>query len=560
MASRRDELNAYTFARKRTVGAFLLPGGGGSDEDAPRPVKAVLPSIVVGVLVVTGFGIWGAFRPSAPVGWDSGKNIIQGKQSTTRYVVLLDADKKTKRLHQVLNMASAKLVLPAGAKVVVVADQVLDAYANHGPTIGIQYAPDKLPTEAVAGKQMKWSVCNSPGSDDKRETVNQAVFVAGGAEAKTLEAKGKVLDLDQSVLVQLVDDAQINGQQSAVSTQSKLAYYLIDSEGRSHAIGDTQTSDADKQAIITAVFGESAEPQRVKPDWLDTLEHGTKIHFPAVPGLDPNVKSANSSVQLQNTEDRKIGRLVKYGEKNYVVGKDELYPITNFQSALLERNPALQGLYSQDKDPRPKVDELTPAEQSKYGQGSLKDNKLSLDGDWPAKAGAPANNWNAPKEAKGVVCSTFDGVAADGKTVKRSIWVDTTYPAKYSIGAGSAHVTPGYGLFYRALDATSEGSGSDFLITETGLRYSVQSNNDAAGVRKQAQQSQQATAKASQPAAAQPDPQGADAKQAEDEAGGTQARLGYKNIQPAPVPREWSDLVPDGPVLSTDGAAQPQNA
>lgn len=30
MASRRDELNAYTFARKRTVGAFLLPGGGGA--------------------------------------------------------------------------------------------------------------------------------------------------------------------------------------------------------------------------------------------------------------------------------------------------------------------------------------------------------------------------------------------------------------------------------------------------------------------------------------------------------------------------------------------------
>jgi hypothetical protein len=473
-------------------------------------------------------------------------------------VVLLDADKKTKRLHQVLNMASAKLVLPAGAKVVVVADKVLDAYANHGPTIGIQYAPDKLPAEAVAGKQMKWSVCNSPGSDDKHETVNQAVFVAGGAEARTLEAKDKVLDIDQSVLVQLIDDAQINGQQSAVATQSKLAYYLVDSQGRSHAIGGTQTSDADKRAMITAVFGENAEPQRVKSAWLDTLKLGSAIYFPQVPGMDPNVKSANSSVQLQNAEDRKIGRLVKYGEKNYVVGKDELYPITDFQSALLERNPALQGLYNQDKDPRPKVDELTPAEQSKYGQGTLKENKLNLMDDWPAKAGAPVNNWNAAKDAKNVVCSTFDGMDADGKTARRSIWVDTTYPAKYSIGAGSAHVTPGFGQYYRALDANAEGSGSDFLITETGLRYSIQSNSDAAGVRKQAQQSQQASP-ASPSAAAQPDPQQDEAKQ-EEEAGGTQARLGYKNIQPSPVPREWSDLVPDGPVLSTDGAAQPQTA
>src|SRR6478735_6154080 len=107
MASRRDELNAYTFARKRTVGAFLLPGGGGSDEDAPRPLKAVLPSVIVGALVVGGFGLWGAFKPSAPVNWDNTKNIIQGKTSYTRYVVLLDDDKKTKRLHQVLNMSSA---------------------------------------------------------------------------------------------------------------------------------------------------------------------------------------------------------------------------------------------------------------------------------------------------------------------------------------------------------------------------------------------------------------------------------------------------------------------
>lgn len=49
---------------------------------------------------------------------------------------------------------------------------------------------------------------------------------------------------------------------------------------------------------------------------------------------------------------------------------------------LLLRNPALQGLYSQDKDPHPRIDELTPQEQSDFGQGSLTDNKLKLPDDW----------------------------------------------------------------------------------------------------------------------------------------------------------------------------------
>ncbi len=554
MASRRDELNAYTFARKRTVGAFLLPGGGGSDEDAPRPVKAVLPSIVVGTLIVSGFGLWGAFKPSAPVGWDSGKNIIQGKTSTTRYVVL-EKD-GVKRLHQVLNMASAKLLLPVNSKVVVVADQVLDAYPNHGPTLGIQYAPDKLPASDVAGRAMKWSVCDSPGAEDSQGAVNQTVFVAGGADAKALEAKDRVLDIDQAVFVQQVADTQISGQQAAgavKSTQSTLEYYLVDSKGRRHALGDTQTSDEQKKALVTAVFGENATPQRVKADWMNTLERGQAITFPQIPGVNVSVKSPNSNVKLQKAQDQKIGRLVRFNDKNYVVGKDQLYPITAFQSALLLNNPALQGLYDQDADRTPKVDDITPADQAKYGQGTVKENKLNLPVDWPTATGDPVNNWEAPKDARKVLCSTYDGVEADGKTARRSIWVGTTAPATYSVGSSSAHVTAGYGSFYRAVDGgadgTLDGSGSNYLITETGLRYAVQTNSDGGSAKQGQSASPQPTA--------QPDAQ---QQAAAEESGGTQARLGYKDIQPLPVPKQWSDLVPASSALSSEAAGEQQSA
>ncbi|AUY51727.1 type VII secretion protein EccB [Streptomyces sp. CB01881] len=560
MASRRDELNAYTFARKRTVGAFLLPSGGGSDEDAPRPVKAILPSVVVGALVVGGFGVWGVFKPSAPVGWDDGKNIIQGKQSTTRYVVLPDPDNKTKRLHQVLNMASARLVLAADAKVVVVADDVLDKYPNHGPTIGIPYAPDKLPTKDNVSKAMKWSVCDRPGSDDKQETVNQALFVAGGAEAKVLEAKDQVLDVDQSLLVQQMDDQQVTvqpGTGQPAAGQNKLKLFLVDAKGRRHAIAPDDP-DGTKTQLMGAVFGSAAAPQRVKKEWLDTLMPGSDIVFPKIDGLAPDTKAPNSSVALQNPEDRKVGRLVRFGERYYVVGKDQLFLITPFQAELIRQNPALQPLYNQDANKSPRVDEMTPADHASF----KRDTPLMGEGakDWPVKTGAPANNWQAQKDARMVVCSTFDGVAEDGKTPRRSVWAGQDYPVRnISAAAVSAHVTPGLGLFYRALDNGVDGSGSDYLITETGLRYAVPANSTGGkGGSATAPPGQPSPTATKTPSAQPTDP--AAPPQQQEEAGGNQARLGYQGLQPVPVPQQWSNLVPAGPALNSKSAAQQQNA
>ncbi|MER7708200.1 type VII secretion protein EccB [Kitasatospora sp. NPDC097605] len=558
MASRRDELNAYTFARKRTVAAFLLPGGGGSDEDAPRPVKAVLPSVIVGALVVGGFGLWGVFKPSAPVGWDEGKFIVQGKQSTTRYVVLTDPDGRTKRLHQVLNMASARLVLPVDSKVVVVDDGVLDRYPNHGPTIGIPYAPDKLPSKENASRPMKWSVCDRPG-DEQGSTVDQAVFVAGGADADALGAKDRRLDVGQTLLVQQADDPQVAASGQGAG-QGKQRLFLVDDKGRKHAIGGPEDSDATRTQLMGAIFGPTAVPQKVKKDWLETLAPGSDIVFPRIDGLVPDTKAANSSVPLQNPEDRKVGRLVKFGDKYYVVGKDRLLLITPFQAELIRQNPQLQPLYNQDANRTPRVDELTPAEHAVVNSNV----PLMAEGaaDWPAGTGAPANNWKAPKDARPVVCSTFEGVAEDGRTPKRSVWAGPDYPVRYSNGAATAHVTPGHGLFYRALDNAAEGSGTDFLITETGLRYAVPASSEGG---KGGQTTAPATpgqpagqgAASKAPAAPSATPSGPPQPE---EAGGNQARLGYQGLQPALVPQQWSNLVPAGPALNAKSAAQQQNA
>lgn len=99
-------------------------------------------------------------------------------------------------------------------------------------------------------------------------------------------------------------------------------------------------------------------------------------------------------------------------------------------------------------------------------------------------------------------------------------------------------------MLYRQFNGASPSTGSLFLVTDTGLRYAVQTNNDSS---------------------ANPSKIGADAKPptAEEQAAEVnqaQIRLGYKDVRPLPVPDNWSGLLPKGPRLDTNSAKQPQSS
>ena len=49
-------------------------------------------------------------------------------------------------------------------------------------------------------------------------------------------------------------------------------------------------------------------------------------------------------------------------------------------------------------------------------------------------------------------------------------------------------------------------------------------------------------------------------KELEREAQQAQTRLGYADVDPAPVPAAWSAFLPTGPRLSTAAARQPQGS
>ncbi|OAH10710.1 type VII secretion protein EccB [Streptomyces jeddahensis] len=528
MAKRRDELAAYTFARKRTVAAFLAPSPGGSEEGAPRPIRTVMPSLAVGVVLVVGFIAWGVIKPAAPVGWDTpGEYIIVDSDSTTRYVVLEDEGangKKTKTLHPVLNYASAKLLLDKGKGTVkeVPGKEIDKSGIPHGATLGIPYAPDRLPSKEDAEKAKTWAVCErpTPGSDN---AVDRAVFVLDADDAKSLGNAGKV-GADEALYV--VD----------TSTQRK---YLVDGKGKLFLLGGRSGVDSTAQVqLLAAVFGtSSAEPQPVSREWLRTFNGAGAITFPTVPNI-----GRPTTVQGLPPEAQTVGRVLKaqeaQGEQYYVVLEDRVAPITPFVAALLKSSPAAQQVFGPDDlDP---VDVNTSAIIAANGGQA---DGFYADKGWPQSVPRQANPAaTATEDARTTSCSVYDGTIGENDKPHLAAWAGKAYPKKVIADSLGAYVSSGSGLLFQEVTGTAKGGGRTYLLTDTGLRYSLPANNDSTA---------EETGSGSASSSSESEPSETDK---------ARTRLGYEELSNlAIVPQSWATFIPKGPTLDTGSAAQPQS-
>ncbi|MFH8841669.1 type VII secretion protein EccB [Streptomyces sp. NPDC017868] len=519
MASRRDELNAYTFAKKRTVAAFLQPSPSGTEEGAPKPLKAVVPSLIVAALVVAGFGAWGMFSPIAPKGWDTpGTRVIIGKQSTTRYVVLETGQGKDKKtlLHPVLNLASARLLLnPDQFQVVQVDDKTLDeGKPPRGPVLGIPYAPDRLPDPKDAGTKKRWAVCEQPGGG-KGASVQKAAFLFAERDAKRTDSAEKLK----------------GGEVLYVKGQKGNAQFLVDRTGTKYPV------KADDPRLLNALVGLSKEglprePQPVTDDWLATLKTGDEIDFPEIEGRVGTPTEIPGS-NLSGTENR-IGTVLvtetASGPQHYVVLPGRIQPVTPFTAQLIIGSPAAADL---DMDGHP-----VSADAGSFVPDAT---PFHGDADWPTLK-STAINAATGAGARDTLCSVLADVDEKGGTMLTT-WAGTDYPADIMAGGTSTYVTPGTGLLYTQIQGRQKPSGGSlFLVTDTGLRYAVQSNGDSGAARSKIGAGEQK----------QPD--------GKPEPSEAQKRLGYESVTPVLVPIEWSEFLSKGPRLDTNSARQPQGS
>ncbi|MFD5119265.1 type VII secretion protein EccB [Streptomyces sp. NPDC058385] len=511
MASRRDELNAYTFAKRRTLASFLQPSPSGSEEGAPKPLRAVLPGVIVGIVVLAVFGAWGMFKPTAPPKWDeTAKNVIVASKSTTRYVVL-KTDGKI-QLHPVLNMASAKLlVAPSDNPIVTVSEKVLDSgKIPHGATIGIPYAPDRLPPDSEAESAKRWAVCERPGEGGR--AIQKAAFVL--AKRDEMKTEGS--------------DAKLHGGDLmyVVGPDKAKTEYVVDSGGTAYRIA-AQGDDSEQLLRALGIDQANQEPERVSRNWLDTLHQGTPISFPTLPGKPGDPAGLNST--LLDDSANKVGMVLKTPDQFYVVLPGKVSPITDFTAHLLLGSPALVSLGQR-------------GEALKVSPGAVAASQPFGPANWPKYEPKTVNEASTAAGSRNTVCNVLNKVNSDNGRTTLSTWAGTKFPAPLPTGSSSAYVTAGSGQLYRQFQGTETAAGPVFLVTDTGLRYAMQSNSDSgaddAGIGTTAKQRKA---------------QRAEAKLAV-------TSLGYDKVDPAPIPVAWSQFLPTGPRLSTTAARQPQGS
>ncbi|GAB2821462.1 type VII secretion protein EccB [Streptomyces daliensis] len=511
MASRRDELNAYTFAKKRLVAQFLQPSPTGTEEGAPRPVRAVVPGMVIAVVILAGFGAWGMFKPTAPKGWDTAKEkVIIGSDSTTRYVVLKTNGKK--QLHPVLNLASAKLLLdPSKGQVVKVDEKILDSgKLPHGATIGIPYAPDRLPDKAEAESEKTWAVCERPGGSTR--AVQKAAFVFADREKDKVEGKNRLRG-GELMYVEGPGD--------------KL--YVVDKAGKKYPIENDQK-------LLGAVVGVNKKPQRVSGQWLATLKTGDPIFFPEVGGT-PNDPANVPGGQLDDQTNR-VGAVLKARSSGqmhyYVVVRGGVMPVSDFTAQLLLSSEQLLDLGQNGE-----------ATQVSFGAFSPTEKEFGGTEDWPREQSTSVNPENADTDGRNTFCNVLRDVGEKGGATL-STWAGESFPATLPTGSTSAYVTPGSGQLFRQIQGTAAKDGGLFLVTDTGLRYAMQTNDD--------------TDKDESEIGSDGKKESAEEKARKQQEGGAPARLGYAEVTPAPIPAAWSQFLPTGPRLSTGSAKQPQGS
>ncbi|MEU6846739.1 type VII secretion protein EccB [Streptomyces sp. NPDC046716] len=501
MASRRDELNAYNFSRKRTVASFLKPLPNGSVESAPKPLKHAISGIVMSVVILAGFGACGMLSPVAPEGWDTPEaGIIVTDPSATRYVVLNsgEKDKKTGKdipvLHPVLNLASAKLLLdPKKTKegsVKTVKEKFLDeSNIAQGSMVGIPYAPDRLPSVKDAGTAKVWALCQKAirGSQD-RASVQQTVLVLNAKDAKKVTEKGS---------------GKLAGNQALYVQDKAGKPYLVSSNGFSYELRASNSGDL--PSLVRTLFGDGAEPRTVTDEWLSTLRKSPQaISMPTVPNDGQPSQATGVPAKYRTT-----GTLLRTRRgQHYLVEQDRLVPVTEFQTTLLRETLS---------DSRSETVSQTDIQPDTAG-------KLAGGESWPVQAVSLANGGRADTS-----CSVYGGGSG---TTDLTTWAGASLPVKSVAASASSYVSPGSGLLYQEQEGTSD-TGFNYLVTDTGLRYYLQVNNDSGKSTSGDDKSEVNQAK---------------------------VRLGYESAQKVTVPSQWSKLLPSGPSLTTKAAKQTQNS
>ncbi|MGL5808934.1 MAG: type VII secretion protein EccB [Nocardioides sp.] len=431
MWTRKDQLQAYQFLRRRLISAHVLRSANAAESPSKRWIVACVTGACLMLLGLVGFAIYGAFTGGPSKSWKNGGSLIVEKETGALFV--LDS-KQT--LRPVLNYASGALFLGSDRPKV---DQVSAKSLQEQPrgtSIGIPGAPQSVPAKGalIAGP---WIACSRTVLDQGGSPRPEVVLKIGGAEVGTPPAATDGL---------LVTEP-ITGDRYVVQ------------EDRAFRVASPEVSRA---------LGYAGAPDiPVGTGWLNVMPRGGDLDFIAVPGAGdrgPDL-SGESSVVGSVYVVRRDGAADEY----LVMLADGLSAVNETEAELILAAPG-------NPAPTPDGRAITlPASAVAAAESSSE--RIGID--VPARLATPL----ASTGSSLVVCASIPGTGE--ATVRVSVaesMESATRDSSIPIGgndvggplADVVSVRPGRACLTTESVSAGGGLGTTYLVTDEGRRYPIE--------------------------------------------------------------------------------------
>ncbi|GAA1985679.1 type VII secretion protein EccB [Catenulispora subtropica] len=437
MATRKEQLTATEFSRRRVLGAMLRPSAGGVAEGVPRPFRAYFVAVVVVVIALGVAAVVGYLNPKPKDAWKRGL-IADG--SGTQYVLLGG------RLHPVANTTSARLLFGPSAPAARPKDSELAPYLRDlGPAVGLAKVPGALPV--VRNLDLKdFSACVTPDG----KTVVEVGFPAASGPG--------LLAGPDALLVQ--DDS---GQQWVVE------------DGLKYRVGD-------RAAVTAALATGAVRPRRVPAAWLSGLSAGDVLGVPTIAGRygGPDPRPAPAGFDRIGMFGKTLGAGGAVSNY-YLVTGDGVASVTPTMYELYQRDPRLAEFKF--------TETVLPA--GEVTADMMVTTAASQTLSWPAALPRFSAAWqDAGTSGAAVLCATFSGTFDQQGRAHVGVSVRGALPSAVgprgsgavgsvasaaSAGSGSAAdvaVLAGHGVIVRE-SGSDPASAPEYLLTDTGYRYEL---------------------------------------------------------------------------------------
>ena len=509
MATRKDQLDAFNFARRRTVANLVAPSATGSDEGAPRPVRTFASSIILSAIAVAAVAVLGVFKPAAPSGWQGG--LAVDSSTGAAYI------DQNNELHSVYNITSARLILGTKFAKYDVPDSTLNnSGVPLGSPVGILGAPEDVP--AAANMDLtQWSFCQNEKAAADETDSGGSTYLEVGYWPTASSTQG--LWTSSSDVAMIVHDNAKN-------------VYLVDGNYE-YLVGNYQSDQAEVQNYLDAV-GDNAESSTtpgywVSDTWLSAFPKGSPLGYPTLADDDLN--------QTPNVPDQmgRVGQYNQYGDQYLVQTANGVAQLDPFLYYLYAKSPAAAAVQPLPQTSSSYGAALSNANTAAHGQLTASN---AFAGDtystnWPQLTPAKLYGMDTTDANAQNVCVGYDytGPSSVGQL---TTWLSSQLPygtpgSQFGLNQAGSNtyadivlVKPGYGLIAQSANG-STGSGPEYLIEDSGYRYGLLSSPGSSSDSSPVTAVQQ---------------------------------LGYSGISPELVPSGFLDLIEGGISLSPAAAGE----